>query len=103
MPGVLLPFRNHARVFCGASEGAVLVLDDVFAELDTLRRERLAAAIADADQVIVTAAVESDVPPGFIQQSWTVSKDSDAPVSHIEAHDPLIDLTADAVMTSDSA
>ena len=35
----------------------VLVLDDVFAELDTGRRERLAAMIADCEQVIITAAV----------------------------------------------
>lgn len=40
----------------------VLLLDDVFAELDTRRRTSLAAAITDADQVIVTAAVEEDVP-----------------------------------------
>lgn len=40
----------------------VLVLDDVFAELDTSRRERLAAAIASAEQVLVTAAVGADVP-----------------------------------------
>lgn len=41
----------------------VLVLDDVFAELDTGRRERLAEMVADAEQVLVTAAVESDIPP----------------------------------------
>lgn len=40
----------------------VLVLDDVFAELDTSRRDRLAGAIADAEQVLITAAVGSDVP-----------------------------------------
>ncbi|WP_426564256.1 DNA replication/repair protein RecF [Angustibacter sp. McL0619] len=40
----------------------VLVLDDVFAELDTGRRERLAELVADAEQVLVTAAVPGDVP-----------------------------------------
>ncbi len=40
----------------------VLVLDDVFAELDSGRRERLAADIADCEQVIITAAVPEDVP-----------------------------------------
>ncbi|MDQ6658247.1 MAG: DNA replication/repair protein RecF, partial [Actinomycetota bacterium] len=40
----------------------VLVLDDVFAELDAGRRDRLAALVADADQVLITAAVDSDVP-----------------------------------------
>jgi DNA replication and repair protein RecF len=40
----------------------VLVLDDVFAELDDLRRQRLATVIAPAEQVLVTAAVPTDVP-----------------------------------------
>ncbi len=40
----------------------VLILDDVFAELDNRRRERLAELVAVADQVLVTAAVPSDVP-----------------------------------------
>ncbi|GGI45446.1 DNA replication and repair protein RecF [Agromyces flavus] len=40
----------------------VLVLDDVFAELDRLRRERLAAAIGGYEQVLITAAVLEDVP-----------------------------------------
>ena len=40
----------------------VLILDDVFAELDTDRRARLAALTAGYEQVIVTAAVEEDVP-----------------------------------------
>ncbi|RZI96513.1 MAG: DNA replication/repair protein RecF, partial [Microbacterium sp.] len=41
----------------------VLILDDVFAELDSDRRARLASVVADFEQVIVTAAVEADVPP----------------------------------------
>lgn len=47
-----------------ASDGAepVLVLDDVFAELDTARRGRLAAVAGKAEQVLVTAAVADDVP-----------------------------------------
>lgn len=40
----------------------VLILDDVFAELDTDRRERLTGLVGDYEQVIVTAAVEDDVP-----------------------------------------
>lgn len=40
----------------------VLVLDDVFAELDVTRRDRLAEAVLRAEQVLVTAAVGSDVP-----------------------------------------
>jgi DNA replication and repair protein RecF len=46
------------------SEGddPILVLDDVFAELDSQRREQLAALVAGAEQVLVTAAVPEDVP-----------------------------------------
>jgi DNA replication and repair protein RecF len=40
----------------------VLVLDDVFAELDGLRRERLATLVSDAAQLLVTCAVPEDVP-----------------------------------------
>lgn len=40
----------------------VLLLDDVFAELDRHRRARLAAVAAGAEQVLVTAAVDEDVP-----------------------------------------
>jgi len=40
----------------------VLILDDVFAELDTDRRARLAGLVEGYEQVVVTAAVEEDVP-----------------------------------------
>jgi DNA replication and repair protein RecF len=40
----------------------VLILDDVFAELDQGRREQLAGLVGDAEQVLVTAAVAEDVP-----------------------------------------
>lgn len=40
----------------------ILVLDDVFAELDTERRAQLAGLVSGAEQVLVTAAVEADVP-----------------------------------------
>ncbi len=40
----------------------VLILDDVFAELDAGRRTRLAELASGFEQVIVTAAVEEDVP-----------------------------------------
>lgn len=40
----------------------VVMLDDVFAELDHGRRERLADAVAEYEQVIITAAVGADVP-----------------------------------------
>jgi len=43
----------------------VLLLDDVFAELDAARRRALATAAATAEQVLVTAAVADDIPSGW--------------------------------------
>ncbi len=43
----------------------VLLLDDVFAELDDARRRSLAEVAASAEQVLVTAAVAEDVPAGW--------------------------------------
>jgi DNA replication and repair protein RecF len=43
----------------------VLLLDDVFAELDTARRQALANVAASAEQVLVTAAVHEDIPPDW--------------------------------------
>ncbi|WP_416901812.1 DNA replication/repair protein RecF [Micromonospora echinospora] len=40
----------------------VLVLDDVFAELDAGRRDRLAGLVGGAAQLLVTCAVDDDVP-----------------------------------------
>ena len=40
----------------------ILILDDVFAELDAARRSRLAGVVSDYEQVIVTAAVAGDIP-----------------------------------------
>ena len=45
-----------------ATRPLVLILDDVFAELDAGRRARLAELVGGYEQVIVTAAVEEDVP-----------------------------------------
>jgi DNA replication and repair protein RecF len=44
----------------------VLVLDDVFAELDVGRRTRLAELVGGADQLLVTCAVPDDVPVGLV-------------------------------------
>jgi DNA replication and repair protein RecF len=49
----------------------VLILDDVFAELDVGRRERLAALVADGEQVLITAAVEADVPASLADTGRT--------------------------------
>ncbi len=50
----------------------VLILDDVFAELDTERRRRLAERVRDAEQVLVTAAVEDDVPKALAGARYVV-------------------------------
>ncbi|MFI6084480.1 DNA replication/repair protein RecF [Streptomyces sp. NPDC051217] len=51
----------------------VLVLDDVFAELDARRRERLAELVAPGEQVLVTAAVDDDVPGILAGVRFTVA------------------------------
>jgi len=61
----------------------VLILDDVFAELDETRRARLAELIAGAEQVLITAAVAADVPPAlsgrrFTVQNATVTMEADS-------------------------
>ncbi|MDR1431908.1 MAG: DNA replication/repair protein RecF [Propionibacteriaceae bacterium] len=50
----------------------VLLLDDVFAELDQARREHLAGSVLGAEQVLVTAAVADDVPSGLSGQRFKV-------------------------------
>jgi DNA replication and repair protein RecF len=51
----------------------VLLLDDVFAELDTARREALAAAASSAEQVLVTAAVVDDIPRDWDAKRVTIA------------------------------
>lgn len=53
--------------------GPILILDDVFAELDATRRERLAHIVAGAEQVLVTAAVPEDVPAALKGSFFQVS------------------------------
>ena len=54
-------------------EDPVLILDDVFAELDAGRRERLAAIVADCEQVLITAAVDADVPTSLTGTTFAVT------------------------------
>jgi DNA replication and repair protein RecF len=54
----------------------VLLLDDVFAELDDSRREQLAELVAPAEQVVVTAAVAADVPARLDGARWDVAEGS---------------------------
>ena len=53
-------------------EDPVLILDDVFAELDAGRRDRLAGLIAAAEQVLITAAVPADIPGVLAGTRFTV-------------------------------
>jgi DNA replication and repair protein RecF len=57
----------------GAAGDPVLLLDDVFAELDAGRRDRLAALVGGAEQVLVTAAVPADVPDGLAGARFRVA------------------------------
>jgi DNA replication and repair protein RecF len=53
-------------------EDPVLMLDDVFAELDAGRRDRLAGLVAGAEQVLITAAVPADIPAVLAGARFTV-------------------------------
>jgi len=59
--GLALRLASYDLLRAGGDD-PILILDDVFAELDTDRRERLAELVAGAEQVLVTAAVPDDVP-----------------------------------------
>ncbi|MDT5223527.1 MAG: replication and repair protein RecF [Mycobacterium sp.] len=65
----------------------VLLLDDVFAELDTKRRHALAQVAESAEQVLVTAAVLEDVPAGWDARRVHIDlRDSDiGPVSVVRS------------------
>ncbi|MEV3980763.1 DNA replication/repair protein RecF [Nonomuraea sp. NPDC049758] len=54
----------------------VLILDDVFAELDSQRRRRLAEIVAPAEQVLITAAVPDDVPKELAGARFDVAEGS---------------------------
>jgi DNA replication and repair protein RecF len=61
------------RLLCADDVEPVLILDDVFAELDDRRRRALAGVAARAEQVVVTAAVADDVPAGLDGIRFAVS------------------------------
>ena len=54
--------RHDVGAYGGDAE-PILLLDDVFASLDQTRRRALASVVAGAQQVLITAAVDDDVPP----------------------------------------
>ncbi|WIX80715.1 DNA replication/repair protein RecF [Amycolatopsis carbonis] len=57
----------------GEAGEPVLLLDDVFAELDRKRRARLAEVAAGAEQVLITAAVDEDVPSELAGSRFVVA------------------------------
>lgn len=59
--------RNETR-----SGDPILILDDVFAELDAGRRQRLATMVKSNEQVLITAAVAEDVPPDLVATVFNV-------------------------------
>ena len=60
------------------NEGAspVLILDDVFSELDEERRDQLVALAHSAEQTFITVAVGSDLPPGLSGRTYNVKNGS---------------------------
>lgn len=52
----------------------ILILDDVFAELDAARRERLALAVSDFEQTFITAAVKEDIPTSLMNHVFYVKQ-----------------------------
>ncbi len=57
------------------NEGAqpILILDDVFSELDISRRQQLMSVTQEAEQTLITASVEKDLPSGLITNKFYVS------------------------------
>ena len=51
----------------------ILILDDIFAELDTTRRTQLVAVTKLAEQTFITAAVESDLPQELLTERFYIS------------------------------
>ncbi|MDS2173404.1 DNA replication/repair protein RecF [Nesterenkonia sp. CL21] len=79
----------------------LLILDDVFAELDARRRRRLAELVGEAEQLIVTAAVDDDVPESLLQHGLRVeSVDQVSQVS--ELNTPADPSGSDAPDASDT-
>ena len=77
-----------------SSEGAspILLLDDVFAELDTARRSRLGEIVASAEQVLVTCAVHTDIPDA-LRQGMHLVKVSPATAEAVDASELTLPAT----------
>ena len=65
--------RPETPLRAETGETPVLILDDVFAELDSRRRSQLTEMVRGAQQVFITAAVAADLPEGLDGQRFHVS------------------------------
>jgi len=75
----LLRAEGSGGIAGSAGSDPVLLLDDVFAELDSARRQALANVAASAEQVLITAAVHEDIPQDWdARQIEIVMTDDDA-------------------------
>ncbi|OZC75625.1 DNA replication/repair protein RecF [Rhodococcus sp. 06-418-1B] len=83
------------RLLRAEGSDPVLMLDDVFAELDRKRRSALAAVAAEAEQVLITAAVAEDIPPEIDARRWKVEavQHSSERISTITPIDATVDST----------
>lgn len=97
------------RVLCGDESGEwaeggepVLILDDVFAELDARRRDRLARIVEEAEQAIVTAAVGSELPAelGGRRLTVTLGNVSEEPESVWEKMTSVVEESGNVVKES---
>lgn len=75
------------EVLTESGEQPILILDDVFAELDSKRRRGLAHFVKDAQQVLITAAVAEDIPAELRGSTLHVRADVDAGTS-VSAEEP---------------
>ncbi len=66
-----------------AAAEPVLILDDVFAELDSDRRRHLMDRATSAEQALISAAVADDVPMGLTARTWQVTRDRATGVSQV--------------------
>jgi len=84
---VALALRLAAYELLRAEGGdPALLIDAVFAELDTARREALSQVAASAEQVLVTAAVHDDIPTDWdVRRVEITMRDGDAgPISEVQ-------------------
>lgn len=61
------------QLFINDGDKPILILDDVFSELDEGRRAKLLSISESAEQTFITVAVEDDLPPSIVGQKFKVT------------------------------